>query len=406
MTTYKLIIRNIINPDNNCFSSTYKPDGIKYYLKIIFNIFIKNIEINIKNKFFFFKNSLIDNFLIKGNETIFINYFYKIQKTYNILNKFIYNYKYKKSKIVVNTDMGLNELNECDKNVICIFDGTSRYLFRINDLVKIIHNSLTNSHLFFSDPKSIKNPYNNLPFKKSILYNIYLFTRYKTDEYPELLFKFFECDFNLSIFKFKYEYLLRDYSIQNYVYNSPSIVLESEIRLMIKTFNNYCKKIHIKSIINIHADFPKDKLIQIMKPYLLLFYKSQYSFHPQTKSLYVKIFVKSLIKFYKFNPQFGRMYLKLLYKTTKKFKQKIKGSTIHFNDNFIKFNNIEQQNNTFLLDHLKCEEIPYGFTSDDNIDFDSDDELEEEEEQEVEVEVDDETMNNDDDDDDDDDSVS
>ena len=401
MTTYKLIIRNIIKPDNNCFSSTYKHDGIKYYLKIIFNIFIKNTEINTKNKFFFFKDSLIDNFLIKGNELEFIKYFYKIQKTYNILNRFIYNYKYKKSKIVVNTDMGLNELNEYDKNVICIFDGTSRYLFRINDLIKIIHNSLTNSHFFFSEPKSIKNPYNNLPFTKSILYNIYLFTRYKTDQYPELLFKFFHCDFNLSIFKFKNEYLLRDYSIQNYVYNSPSNVLEYEIRHMIKEFNNYCKKIRIKSIINIHVDFPKDKLIQIMKPYLLIFYKSQYSFHPQTKILFVKIFVKSLIKFNKFNPQFGRKYFKILYKTTKKFKQKIKGSTIQFNDNFIKFNNIEQQNHTFLLDHLECEETPYGFTSNDNVDFDSEEEEEEEEEEEVEEQDEEEVEEQDEEDDDD-----
>jgi hypothetical protein len=56
MATYKLIIKNIIKIDNHCFSSTYKPDGIKHFLKIIFNIFIKNKEMNIKNKFFFFKD--------------------------------------------------------------------------------------------------------------------------------------------------------------------------------------------------------------------------------------------------------------------------------------------------------------------------------------------------------------
>jgi hypothetical protein len=382
MSTYKLIIKNTIKTDNHCFSSTYKPDGIQHFLKIIFNIFIKNKQMNVKNKFLFFKDSLTDNYLTKGKELEFIKFFYKIQKTYNILNRFVYNYKYKKSKIVVNTDIGLNELNESDKNVICIFDGDSRYLFNINDLIKIINNSLTNSYMFFSEPKSIKNPYNNLPFKKSILYNIYLFTRYKTDKYSELLFKFFDCDFNLSIFKFKNEYLLRDYSIQNYVYNSPSVVLEYEIRNMIKEFNKYCKKIRIKSEIIIHADFPKDKLIQIMKPYLLLFYKSQYSFHPETKILYVKIFVKSLIKFNKFNPQFGRKFYKVLYKTDKNFKKKVKGSKLYFNDNFVRFNNIEQQNNTFLLDHLNCQEISYGFTSDDNIYFDSEDELDEEDEEE------------------------
>lgn len=386
MKTYKLIIKNIIKTDNHCFSFSYKPDGIKDFLKIVFNVFIKNKKINIKNKFFFFKDSLTNNFLIKGNETEFINYFYKIQKTYNILNRFVYNYKYKKSKVVVNTDIGLNELNESDKNVICIFDGISRYLFNINDLIKIINTSLTNSHMFFSEPKSIKNPYNNIPFTKATLYNIYLFTRYKTHHYSELLFKFFDCDFNLSIFKFQNEYLLRNYSIENYVYNSPSLVLEYEIKNMIKEFNKYCKKIRIKSVINIHVDFPKDKLIHIMKPYLLLFYKSQYSFHPQTKLIFVKIFVKSLIKFNKFNPQFGRKLYKVLYKTDKHFKKKIIGGTVYFNDKYIKFNNIEQQNSTFLLDHLNCEEISYEFTPNDNIIFESDDELDEEDEEDEENE--------------------
>jgi hypothetical protein len=237
--------------------------------------------------------------------------------------------------------------------------------------------------MFFSEPKSIKNPYNNLPFKKSTLYNIYLFTRYKTHQYSELLFKFFECDFNLSIFKFRNEYLLRDYSIENYVYNSPSAILEYEIRNMIKEYNKYCKKIRIKSVINIHSEFPKDKLIQIMKPYLLLFYKSQYSFHPQTKLIFVKIFVKSLIKFNKFNPQFGRKLYKILYKKDKHFKEKIKGTTTYFNDKFIKFNNIEEQNSTFLLDHLNCKEISHEFTPADNTYFYSDDELEEEENEQI-----------------------
>jgi hypothetical protein len=178
---------------------------------------------------------------------------------------------------------------------------------------------------------------------------------------------------------------------------------------MIKEFNKYCKKIRIKSVINIHVDFPKDKLIKIMKPYLLLFYKSQYSFHPQTKLIFVKIFVKSLIKFNKFNPQFGRKLYKVLYKTDKHFKKKIIGGTVYFNDKYVKFNNIEQQNSTFLLDHLNCEEISYEFTPNDNIIFESDDELDEEDEGEqilVVVEDEDEEQQEDEELEEDDDSIS
>ena len=126
MTTYRLIITNILKTYNNPF--LYKNnnndinDNIDGILKCIFSILL-NKEINIKNKFSFFFDSL-DHFLIKNNkENEFIEYFYKIQKTYNILNRFVYNYKYKKTKLVVNTDMNLNEININDKNVICILDN-------------------------------------------------------------------------------------------------------------------------------------------------------------------------------------------------------------------------------------------------------------------------------------------
>ena len=125
---------------------------------------------------------------------------------------FIHNYKYKKSNIVVNTDIGLNELIPNSKNVICIFHKNARYLFHINDLINIINTSLTNSYMFFSEPLPIKNPYNNLPFGKSTLYNIYFFIKYKTNYHCDLLLKFFDCDFNLSLFKIKNEYLLREWS--------------------------------------------------------------------------------------------------------------------------------------------------------------------------------------------------
>jgi hypothetical protein len=190
METYKLIIKKIVNTDINFFSVDYKEDEtIKYYIKMSFILFVK--DVNIKNKYKKLSQAL-EGFLLtdKQKQEEFIEYFCKIQKTYNTFNRLMYNYKYKKTKIVVNTDMGLNELSETDKNVISIIDNNSKYLFHVNDLIKIINVSLTNSYLFFAEPKSVKNPYNNLPFNKSTLYNIYFHIRNKTDYYPELFFKF------------------------------------------------------------------------------------------------------------------------------------------------------------------------------------------------------------------------
>ena len=185
--TYSLIVKNIIKTENNNFDVKYINDGVDLVIKINFKILLEK-EINVKNKFEFFFYT-INSFLIKKID--FINYFFKIQKTYNVLNRFVYNYKYNRAKIVVNTDMCLNELIPNSKNVICLFQNNSKFLFQINDIIKIIYASLTNSPFFFSEPLTIKNPYNNLPFNKSILYNIYFFIKFKTTYYSELIFKFF-----------------------------------------------------------------------------------------------------------------------------------------------------------------------------------------------------------------------
>jgi hypothetical protein len=252
--------------------------------------------------------------------------------------------------------MGLNELNENDKNVISIIDNNSKYLFHVNDLIKIVNTSLTNSYLFFSEPKSVKNPYNNLPFNKATLYNIYFYIRYKTDYYPELLFKFFECNFNLTEFKFLNENLLREYTIENYVYKSPAYIIEKDIRQMVSSFNLHCERVRVKNRILIDEEFPSNKLVTIMKPYLFLYCKSLYSFHPQIKKQYSDYFKLSMLRFNKFNPQFGRKRYKILYKTNKYFKKRICGKEIIFDDNCVNFYDIQKQKKTFLSDHLKYEE--------------------------------------------------
>ena len=80
-------------------------------------------------------NDLLTNFLIVNSKEETENFkqmFYKIQRLYNILNRFVYNYKFKRAKIVVNSDMCLNELKEGDKNVISIIQNNSKYLKKFN----------------------------------------------------------------------------------------------------------------------------------------------------------------------------------------------------------------------------------------------------------------------------------
>ena len=64
----------------------------------------------------------------------------------------------------------------------------------------IINNALSNSPDFFSVPLVIKNPYNNVPFNKSTLYNIYFNIMSKTYIVSELIHKFFLTNFDINKF--------------------------------------------------------------------------------------------------------------------------------------------------------------------------------------------------------------
>jgi len=357
METYKLIIKNIAHCDINFFNQDTTHNNVNTNIRLAFGIMYE-LKLTVVNKFKFFDNT-INGLIIKGHESDFIDYFCRIQKTYNILNRLVKIYKYKRTKIVSNTDMYLNTLNVNDNNVICIVQNNSKYLFRIHDLIKIIDTSLVNSYMFFAQPLPIKNPYSNIPFNKSDLYNIYFFIRYKTDLYSELYFRFFRENFNINCFKYKNEYILREYSIRNFVYTSPENTLVTEIMTMINYYNIYCNKYNLQSKLNIDADFPKNKMIKIFQPYLLLHMNTVYGMIGFEREQMSILFIRSMRRFYKFNPKFGRKIIKLFYKPGIGFKRKICGKQIEFDDKHIKFLDVAAQKERFLDDHLETEHSVY-----------------------------------------------
>jgi hypothetical protein len=303
-------------------------------------------EYSIKKKFEFYQKINSNIFLSSDVKNNFNILFCHIQKIFHVLNRFVFMYKYRKTQIIVDTDMCLNKINIGEKNIICVFQNNGKYLFHILDLIKMFTNSLTNSDSFFASPIALKNPYNNLPFTKSNLYNIYFFIKFKTYFYSELYFKYFLTNFDLTSFYLNYEYILREYAIENYIKNTSIGLLHLDTLSMIRNFNRNTR--HNKIVID--HEFPKEKLVTIMKPYLLLYIKSLYSLVKMNKEqAYFMMHVK-LIEFSKFNPNFGR---KIIHIENESFlKKKIEEKKYCFNDKHILFNKNE---NNFLETHSKVD---------------------------------------------------
>ena len=354
MNTFDTIVYKIINLNNNIFSYNYnKNDPTIGLHKWFFICLIENKTIY-KNKHQYFYETINNFYFSKIDEerNDLFSYFYKIQKTYHSLNRLCFLYKIKKAKLVVNSDLQLNEINVKQKNVFSIYHNNNNYLFTIQDLLKIIYSSLTNTYMFFSEPISIKNPYNNLTFEKSILYYIYLFLIQNTfigyikSEYIDIFLKFKKCNFNMTEFIDRYEYILREQSFENYINNSSKPQQKDDILIMLKEYNlnqQQCK-------IYIDDTFPENKLIEIMKPYLYLYLMSRYSLVQKNRLCAKSKLNQKLKELYKFNPTFGRKII--IYKNKIKNGRLVKyKSHIQINCRHKSFN-IHDNINNFMNNHL------------------------------------------------------
>ena len=374
MKSFQIILKKILKIDDvvKIYDINIIKDNNNYDFFIVLTscIFIQK-SYSIQNKFDFLNESLKNIFVTDEIKNKFLNLFCKVQKIYSGFSKLALLYKYKKAKLLIEYDICLNPIKENDKNVFVLLQNNNKYLFNINDLIKIIHNSIANTSHFFNNPLPIKNPYNNVILNKSTLYNIYFYIRTKTLLNPDLLFYFFKTNFNINQFTENYKFLIRNYAINNYLINSSNDKLSDDIEQMIENFNYTL--INKKNKIIIDDDFPKDLLIKIMKPYLNVFFLSEYSLlNANGRMKYKKLLQNKLVEFQNFNPTFGRKIVKYV---TIMNQEKILRKTVEtFNSNHIVFHDKNKEKKNFMESHnLKYKEEPDIFDLSDDEDEDDND---------------------------------
>ena len=235
-------------------------------------------------------------------------------------------------------------MNDFNHNVVQIIQHKRIYTFSLTEIMNIIVSSIANTSYFFSEPKTCKNPYTNLPFDKSSLYNIYFKVRSSSLLMNPLFHAFFISNFDIEEYQTVNEYIIREYSIKHYINKSPTGVLYPLVFDMITVmkFTKYIK---------IHKEFPKDKLVEIMKPYLYLFYLYEYSLDNSRRDVAYDQLVVKLTKFTEYNPDFGK---KIITKTQSKnpFLNEDCDDIITFNDKCCNFYSKNKTTNLFTINHL------------------------------------------------------
>ena len=363
--TFQYIVERILNLhdksiQNNVFSKAYIPDHINVLQKQTFQTLLKKMETvnSVVNKriakmqYFYetYHNFYFSKKYEERNE--FLKYFGKVQRVYNGFEKLAFRYKWHKANLSVTTDLQLNEIENGQRNVMCIYHANAKYLFRFEDLLKIVYTSLTNTFMLFSEPLTIKNPYNNLPFGKSLLYYMHYFhvtfadIRYIPYDHVNVFTRFKQFHFDLSRFIDMNTSLLREYAIHNYISNSTKSQMQSDIIQFIKQYNidkDYAEKILIDH------EFPVDTLIAVMKPYLRLYIQSIYALTFPAQQNARKNMHAALQQFQKFNPCFGKRNIIFKYVFVDGVIKRVQ-SHIEFNCKHARFHYLDTKK--FMTNHL------------------------------------------------------
>jgi hypothetical protein len=299
MKILSYIAKNVID-DENSKNLHFFPYGYGNY------IFLP-MESEIITKFEKLNMMVIENgFLDAGQKAFYISVFGKIQKVYWGLKKFINLWKIRRGKIYsMETDLYLNSLrNFPDEQKTKIYQCGTMYEFRLTDIMKIWHHSLSLSVNFCPTPRVPKNPYLNIAFNKGHMFHFYMCIRDNAKfAVPLLIEKFIKMEMNIVQFKIEYYTDLMEPMIHNYIDNTGENILFFDIVNMISSYKKELRKRNISSGIS-----SKDKIniINTLKPVLKIHLISIYSCNPIKRSSHKNKTINKLRKIFKNSPTFGR----------------------------------------------------------------------------------------------------
>lgn len=223
-------------------------------------------------------------YLIMEDKTIF----YKAQRLYHILLRFIQKIKLKKiNKFDIECDLRMAPFVPATK--IELLENKQIYPFNIYDLLNIISTALLTQNNLFANPQYPKNPYTNLNLSFNNLYNIYIRSLELKIKIPTIITYFCNCNFCIVVFIKKYKLQLSEWAIDSFLSNDTNIT-----DTIVEDLFDMCYIYNIR----VHKEFPIKKMFLILRPYL----KYHYNYRNKTDT------EKLLDCFRLYNPFFGRKY--------------------------------------------------------------------------------------------------
>jgi hypothetical protein len=336
----------------------------------------------IPEKYTLLKQVIENPFLNKNDDwskspsiNTFFKIFTRLQRTHFAIHRFIWIWRFRRARVYNTEDLFMTPIADGQKGTITILENNTKYIFLIRELLNSIQTNLSNCSHFFPDIKPCKNPYTNLPLKKSNLYTIYFKIRESGYKLPILFENFFRDSFDLQRFSRRNSFLINEEYLNQYSKTNLNI---HNIREWIdEMFSNH------KLELNIHEDFPRYRLIEIMLPYIDLYNKSQYYMNTNKSERAYRSLHHKLHRFLEYNPSFGRQKINIITKYDENINKFITEKITSYNDNYPLFE--EPNKIPFMTNHIESitiRTVGYNYSNTQNPVFFHDDSEEEEEEDE------------------------
>lgn len=234
-----------------------------------------------------FENMYIESKSIKNK----LNTFLKVFLCKNAIN----------SKI--DHDLYLTSLDDFNgKYIISLLEKKSIYKFRISDIVNLWMLALTHVCGLFVKPLCVKNPYTNLEFSKSSLYNIFFKLVHTGFIIPPLIISFVKCNLDIDMFTIRNYPELKELSILNFMREGSCL---DKYEHIINMLHDNRKIIDYHTIASLSGWSVKKRATVVFSSYLFLYLQSEFSCNPLIKNESRKRLQEKLKKFKADEPTFG-----------------------------------------------------------------------------------------------------
>ena len=260
----------------------------------------------LRNKYNFLEYVLHNKFITPDEKSGFLDMFQKVQNHYFSFNRLAYLWKWKRAHVAINTDLFLNIIEDDKRNSFVLYQGArTKFQFIVSDLIRLMEMAIWQNWegCFRVNSRHPSNPYTNQDLRVVDLYNIYYHMKWKMDVIiPQFFHLWFLDGFCLHTFKRNNDRYIRKMCIRQFAmttsYQNP--MLYKNVLEMLHEYYFTCKW-------KIHDDFPREVLVEAMRPYLYLHYLVTFDIVSLRLTSYYEILLdRALVRFFHFNKMFGR----------------------------------------------------------------------------------------------------